>query len=165
MLEEYRIITHKGSIVDATFVDAPRLRNSREDNEKIKNGEVPEEWKKNPHKMAQKDTDARWVKKGDEKHYGFADSKMILDYAVIPANVHDSNEFEGSFNEQDEAAYADSAYVGKELLEHVRNEVCEKGYRYRAEESNPLTNCPVLEDGVVFAYSFDSVAFADSSDR
>ena len=37
-------------------------------------------------------------------------------------------------NEQDEAAYADSAYVGKELPEHVRNEVCEKGYR-----NKPLT--------------------------
>ena len=73
--------------------------------------------------MVQKDTDARWVKKGDEKHYGFkdhvkvdADSKLILDYVVTPANVHDSNEFEDFFNEQDEAAYADSAYVGKNCL-------------------------------------------------
>ncbi len=141
LLEERGIITHKGTIVDATFVDAPRQRNSREDNKKIKNGEVPEEWKKNPHKMAQKDTDARWVKKGEEKHYGFkdhvkvdADSKLILDYVVTPANVHDSNEFEDFFNEQDEAAYADSAYVGKKLPKHVRNEVCEKGYR-----NKPLT--------------------------
>ena len=101
LLEERGIITHKGTIVDATFVDAPRQRNSREDNKKIKNGEIPEDWEKNPHKMAQKDTDARWVKKGEEKHYGFkdhvkvdADSKMILDYAVTPANLHDSNEFE-----------------------------------------------------------------------
>lgn len=139
MLEERGIITHKGTIVDATFVDAPRQRNSRDENKKIKDGEIPEEWKKNPHKMAQKDTDARWVKKGDEKHYGFkdhvkvdADSKLILDYVVTPANVHDSNEFEDFFNEQDEAAYADSAYVGKKLPKHVRNEVCEKGYRNKS---------------------------------
>ena len=59
LLEERGIITHKGTIVDATFVDAPRQRNSRDENEKIKNGEIPEEWKKNPHKMAQKDVDAR----------------------------------------------------------------------------------------------------------
>ena len=141
MLEERGIITHKGTIVDATFVDAPRQRNSREDNKKIKNGEIPEDWEKNPHKMAQKDTDARWVKKGEEKHYGFkdhvkvdADSKLILDYVATPANVHDSNEFGDFFNEQDKVAYADSAYVGKELPEHVRNEVCEKGYR-----NKPLT--------------------------
>ena len=141
MLEERGIITHKGTIVDATFVDVPRQRNSREENEKIKNGEIPEEWKKNPHKMAQKDVDARWTKKRDETHYGYkdhvkvdADSKLILDYVTTPANVHDSNKFEDFFNEQDEAAYADSAYVGKKLPKHIRNEVCEKGYR-----NKPLT--------------------------
>ena len=141
MLEERGIITHKGTIVDATFVDAPRQRNSRDENEKIKNGEIPKEWKKNPHKMAQKDIDARWTKKRDETHYGYkdhvkmdADSKLILDYVVTPANVHDSNEFGDFFNEQDKVAYADSAYVGKELPEHVRNEVSEKGYR-----NKPLT--------------------------
>ena len=142
MLEKKGIITHKGTIVDATFVDAPLQRNSRDENKKIKEGEVPEEWKSEPHKMSQKDTDARWTKKGDEKHYGYkdhvkvdADSKLIVDYAVTPANVHDSKEFEDFFNEQDEAAYADSAYVGKKLPKHVRNEVCEKGYR-----NKPLTD-------------------------
>lgn len=141
MLEERGIITHKGTIVDATFVDAPRQRNSRDENKEIKNGEVPLEWGKDPHKRSQKDTDARWTKKGGEKHYGYkdhvkvdADSKLILDYAVTPANVHDSNEFENFFNEQDETAYADSAYVSKKLPEHVRNEICEKGYR-----NKPLT--------------------------
>ena len=140
-LEKRGIITHKGTIVDATVVDAPRQRNSRDEDEKIKNGEIPEEWKKNSHKMAQKDVDARWTKKRDETHYGYkdhakvdADSKLILDYVVTPANVHDSNEFEDFFSEQDEAAYADSAYVGKKLPKHIRNEVCEKGYR-----NKPLT--------------------------
>jgi IS5 family transposase len=139
MLEERGIVTHKGTIVDATFVDAPRQRNSRDENKQIKNGEIPNEWKGNPHKMAQKDVDARWTKKGDETHYGYkdhvkvdADSKLILDYAVTPANVHDSNEFEEFFNEEDEAGYADSAYVGKKLPKHVRNEVCEKGYRNKS---------------------------------
>ena len=141
MLEAQGIITHAGTIVDATFVDAPRQRNSRDENEQIKNSEIPEEWKKNPHKMSQKDTDARWTKKRDETHYGYkdhvkadADSKLILDYTVTPANVHDSNEFEEFFNDQDNAAYADSAYVGRNLPEHVKNEVCEKGYR-----NKPLT--------------------------
>ena len=44
-LEEEGLITHKGTIIDATFVDAPRQRNSRDENKKIKNGEIPEEWK------------------------------------------------------------------------------------------------------------------------
>ena len=147
MLEESGIITHKGTIVDATFVDAPRQRNSRDENEKIKNGEIPEDWKKNPHKMAQKDVDARWTKKRDETHYGYkdhvkmdADSKLILDYVATPANVHDSKEFVDFFNEQDKAAYADSAYVGKELPEHVRNEVCEKGYRNKPSTEEQKEN-------------------------
>ncbi len=141
MLLNRGIITHKGTIVDATFVDAPRQRNSRDENKLIKNGEIPEEWNKNPHKMAQKDTDARWTKKNDETHYGYkdhtkvdSDSKLITDYSVTPANVHDSNEFEEFFDETDEVAYADSAYAGKNLPEYIKNEVCEKGYRNR-----PLT--------------------------
>ena len=54
MLEDRGIITHKGTIVDATFVDAPRQRNSRDENKKIKNGEIPEEWEKTPYKKLRK---------------------------------------------------------------------------------------------------------------
>ena len=42
-LENKGLISHKGTIVDATFVDAPRQRNSRNENKKIKNGVIPEE--------------------------------------------------------------------------------------------------------------------------
>ena len=66
-----RLITHTGTIIDATFVDAPRQRNSREENKQIKSGEVPEEWIEQPHKLAQKDTNARWAKKNSETHYGY----------------------------------------------------------------------------------------------
>jgi hypothetical protein len=49
-------------LIDATFVEAPRQRNNRDDNATIKNGEVPEDWSEK--KKAHKDTDARWTKKG-----------------------------------------------------------------------------------------------------
>ncbi len=42
-LEKEGLISHKGTIVDATFVDAPRQRNRRNENKKIKNGVIPEE--------------------------------------------------------------------------------------------------------------------------
>ena len=62
-LEEKGIITHKGTIVDAAFVDAPRQRNSRKDNHAVKDGETLEEWladtPKAKHRLAQKDVDAR----------------------------------------------------------------------------------------------------------
>ena len=75
MLESEGLITHKGTIIDATFVDVPRQRNRRDENDKIKNGEIPEEWEKpeNAAKKAQKDTDARWAKKNNETHFGYKD--------------------------------------------------------------------------------------------
>ena len=61
------VMTKTGSLVEASFADVPRQRNTREENQTIKNGKVPEEWRANTpamkHKLAQKDTDARWAKK------------------------------------------------------------------------------------------------------
>ena len=148
-LEEAHLITKKGTIVDATFVDAPRQRNTREENKTIKEGDIPDEWKKdeNIHKLAQKDTDGRWTKKNEEVHYGYkdhvkadADSKLITGYLVTSANVHDSQALAGLIDETDEVLYADSAYNGKALLaalpETLKLNVLEKGTR----------NCPLTDE-------------------
>lgn len=147
-LENAHLITHSGSIVDATFVDAPRQRNTRDENVKIKAGKLPEEWKtpENAHKLAQKDTDARWTKKGNEVHYGYkdhvkvdAESKLITEYTVTPASVHDNHELLNLLNETDKVLYADSAYSGIPITEalpkNIANHIHEKGYR-----GNPLTD-------------------------
>lgn len=42
-LSEEGLIAHSGQIVDATFIQCPKQRNSREVNEKIKAGEPIEE--------------------------------------------------------------------------------------------------------------------------
>ena len=50
-----------GQMIDATFVEVPKQRNSREENAQIKAGQVPEAWDK-PEAQAkrrQKDTEAR----------------------------------------------------------------------------------------------------------
>lgn len=53
-----------GQIVDATLISAPRQRNSREEKAAIKAGKTAAEiWPDQPHKAAQKDTDARWTVK------------------------------------------------------------------------------------------------------
>lgn len=142
-LEAAGLITHTGTIVDATFVEAPRQHNRRDETEEIKKGNVPEEWKKpeNIHKLRQKDTDARWTRKGNHSYYGYkdhvkadADSKLITDYAVTPANVHDSQPMPGMINKTDKAVYADSAYWGKNvaeaLPEGVENHIHERGTKY-----------------------------------
>lgn len=136
-----RLITHTGTIIDATFVDAPRQRNSREENKQIKSGEVPEEWIEQPHKLAQKDTNARWAKKNSETHYGYknhakvdSESKLVTNYAVTAASVSDGDKFSEFIDKDDKAVYGDCAYASKEIPEHVQNCVCERGYRNR-----PLT--------------------------
>jgi len=100
LLESEGLIAKEGSIVDASFVDAPRQRNTREQNEKIKNGEIPEEFLKSKAKLAQKDCDARWVTKNKERHFGYknhvkadAKSKLITHYCTSEASLHDSQVF------------------------------------------------------------------------
>lgn len=108
MLLEKGIITNKGTIVDATFNDVPRRRAiTREENKSLKKGEVPDSLKKieNPetpeekahnHKVSQIDTDAMWVEKAKEQHFGYkgnvavdVESKIVTNVVVTPANVHD----------------------------------------------------------------------------
>ena len=62
---------NEGKIIDASFVEAPRQRNTREENEQIKSDNGKDLWNDKPHKKCHKDTDARWAKKRDEKHYGY----------------------------------------------------------------------------------------------
>jgi IS5 family transposase len=118
-LETKGMFARKGQMVDATFVEVARQRNSREDNATIKAGEVPEGWKEQPHKARQKDVDARWTKKNGERYYGYKNhvkvdsrSKLIEDFTVTDASVHDSNALEELIAEGDPTTYVDSAYTG-----------------------------------------------------
>lgn len=146
-LKDANLITHTGTIVDATFVEAPRQRNSKEEREEIKSGNVPEAWKKpeNIHKLHQKDVDATWTRKGNQTYYGYkdhvkadAESKLITDYAVTTASTHDSQPMPAMINETDKVVYADSAYWGQPVVEalppHVENQIHERGTK-----KNPLT--------------------------
>ena len=69
------LIAKGGQMIDATFVEVPKSRNSREDNATLKAGEIPESWKKDDaaaaHMRRQKDTEARWTKKNQETHFGY----------------------------------------------------------------------------------------------
>jgi IS5 family transposase len=139
------VVKREGSLVDATFVDVPKQRNSRDENKKIKNGEIPEDWQtpENINKLEQKDTDARWTKKGNETHFGYKDhvkvdekSKVIVEFSVTSANVHDVNEFEGIIDANDKEAWLDSAYASEEHVARIMEKypdiilhICEKGYR------------------------------------
>lgn len=149
-LEAQGIITREGSLIDATFVDVPRQRNTRDENEKIKGGKIPDGWENplNINKLAQKDIDARWTKKNEETHYGYKDhvkvdkdSKLIVEYIVTDAAVHDSQCIVDIVDGNDKEIYADSAYTGEELHKKIQEKnpgiklrIHEKGYR-----NKPLT--------------------------
>jgi IS5 family transposase len=75
-------------------VSAPKQHNSREDNETIKEGETPEDWKSKPAKNHQKDKDARWAKKHDRLYFGYKNHigvdrrhKFVRRYVVSDARV------------------------------------------------------------------------------
>ena len=53
------MLARQGQIIDATFVEVPRQRNSRQENAEIKAGATPEAWAEHPAKARQKDVDAR----------------------------------------------------------------------------------------------------------
>lgn len=133
-LEQAGMIKHEGTIVDASFVEVPKQRNKRDENKKIKAGEIPDQWSE--HKKSQKDTDARWTKKGNQQYFGYKNStavdqrtKLIKTFEVIPANTHDSQSFESVLTEKDRVVYADSAYVGQEIKYSVKVNIIDRAYR------------------------------------
>lgn len=142
-LESLGLIAHQGKIVDASFVEVPKQRNSAAENDQIKNGQEPESFTEKPAKRAQKDTDARWTKKDNKAYFGYknhikadATSKIIVKYEVTDASVHDSQALGTLLEDRDEgqALYADSAYTGENQEKAIKgkkmaNLVCKKAYR------------------------------------
>jgi len=145
-LHKQQMIVNKGKIVDASIVQIPRQRNTREENELIKEGEIPENW--SVKKKSHKDTDARWVTKNKRHYFGYKNhikvdskSKFVDAYTVTSACVHDSIGILPLLTRKDreQTLHADSAYTGENFEKALRkarmkNKIHEKGYR-----GKPLT--------------------------
>lgn len=132
VLERNGFAARKGQIIDASIVAAPRQRNSRDENEKIKNGEEIEGW--SDEKARQKDVDARWTQKNNVNHYGYKNHisvdvkhKFIRRFSVTDASVHDSQVFDELLDPENSSrdVWADSAYRSAERLQSL----AEQGYR------------------------------------
>jgi transposase, IS5 family len=146
LLVEHSLIVGKGSMIDATITEAPIQRNTREENAQIKNEQVPEQWKNNPHKCSQKDVDARWVKHNEKTYYGYKNhvkvdikSKLITRYVVTTASVHDSQVLDALLDEKDNGKplYADSAYSGEPAQEILdKHKVCSRVHRKASRGSS-----------------------------
>lgn len=134
-------------MIDASFVVAPKQRNTREENAKIKKGEGYELWNDNKHQKCHKDIDARWAKKRGENYYGYKNhimagkvSKLIDSYDVTDASVHDSQRSSSLVDEKCEGQHVwlDAGYVGTDAGFAQKGAIpviCEKGFR-----GHPLTD-------------------------
>lgn len=157
-LDSLGLSFNEGKIIDATFVETPRQRNTRDENKQIKEGNDSRLWqsedgdserekKRKTHKRSHKDIDARWTKKRGENHYGYKDhvkadkkTKLIEKCHTTDTSVHDSNVDAPLIDEKDKGQdlWLDAGYVGKEdVVEksgmiHI---ICEKGYK-----NHPLTD-------------------------
>jgi len=140
-LTQKGFITRKGQIVDASFVEVPRQRNRRPENEAIKRGEMPAGWGEDVKRLAHKDLDARWTQKNNQNYYGYKDhvvadleSKLIVRAEVTAASEHDSQALDALTCAGDPQTWADSAYTGpncQEILERkgIAAHICQKGTR------------------------------------
>ncbi len=146
-LDKDGIIVHKGKLIDASIVEVPVQRNSREDNAILREGDIHKDWEEN--KLRQKDTAARWTTKNGEDYFGYknhikADSKtkLITGYRATAANIHDSEVIEELLDKKEDGGqpvYADSAYRSQAIEEvcrkkNIESRIHEKGYR-----NHPLT--------------------------
>jgi len=123
-----------GQIVDASIVEAPKQLNSAEENEIIKAGGTPKDWK--PAKARQKDRDARWTKKNGHSFFGYKNHlsidrkhKLVRRYSVTGAERHDSQEIGPLINPTNSCVdvWADSAYRSQE----IESMLTKQGYRSR----------------------------------
>lgn len=138
----------KGSIVDASIVPVPRQRNSRDENQTIKDGCIPASFVQNPCKHRQKDTDARWTTRHGERFFGYKNHvnvdvkhKLIRTFAVSDAAMHDNRMLDRLLDEANtnKDVYADGAYHSEAIRERLE----QQGYRVRINRKGcrdaPLT--------------------------
>jgi IS5 family transposase len=138
----------EGQIIDASIVEVPRQRNNKDENGQIKNGETPQEWKKEPDKLKQKDVDARWVKKNGVNHYGYKNHinmdkkhKLIRKFEVTAASVHDSEVFEEILDKNNrKKIWADSAYRSGKKSSILKRRGYENLTHYKSKRNHPLTD-------------------------
>ena len=147
-LETKGYIARGGQLIDATIVPVPRQRNSRDENDQVKAGATPEDWKKKPAKNRQKDKDARWTKKHGHSFFGYknhvnadARHKLIRAYGVTDASVHDSQKLDDLLNKGNTCAevYGDSTYRSAETEWTLKARGFRSRIHKRGRRNRPLT--------------------------
>ena len=142
----YRLPT--GTLGEASVVQVPRQRNSWEETAAIKSGGVPTDWKDQPPKLGQKDTEARWFKTHGVSHFGYKShiavdqaTKVITKWEVSPAPVHDSQVFAVLLDAHPPKGHEVSAvraYRSGERISGLRKKGFTPRITYKARRGRPL---------------------------
>lgn len=145
-LESEGLVAQEGSIVDASFTEAPRQRNSREENQEIKEGRRPAGFEEGTAKGRQKDREARWTQKNGDSFFGYknhvkvdAKAKLILTGETTPAQVHDSQVFQKLVDSSDHRVLADSAYHSAENEAYLLECDAEEFLMRKSHRNHPLS--------------------------
>jgi len=146
-LDRAGFIARGGQIIDASIVNAPIQRNTREENAAIKADATPQDW--SDAKRAQKDVDARWTKKHGRAFYGYklhanTDRRwgFIRRHDVTAAQVHDSQRFETLLDPSNtrRRICADSAYANRERETRLREQGYVADIQHKGSASKPLSD-------------------------
>ena len=70
-LTQAGFMARKGQIIDLSFVEVPKQRNNKAENDQIKVGIIPGRFTDNDAVKSQKDYDARWSKKNNQSYYSY----------------------------------------------------------------------------------------------
>jgi len=172
-LEKLGIKVSTGVMVDASFVEVPRRRviseSELKDPDKLLENKsiqvtleeeedktyVSTEDDKTEHILRQTDFEARYTKKNGQTFFGYKDHaavdkdmKIILDFDVTSAEVHDSQVFLDFINANTSGVWADSAYLSEAIIDALRAKnpnisinICNRAYR-----NKPLTDEQKVEN-------------------
>ncbi|WP_342349627.1 IS5 family transposase [uncultured Nitrospira sp.] len=147
-LADHGLQPRGGQLIDASLVPVPKQRNSRNENATLKAGDCPTEWKGQPAKQRQKDTEARWTVKHGANHYGYKNHvnvdkqhKLIRQYTVTDAAVHDSQVLEKVLLPVTAGrnVWADSAYRSAEIEAQLKARRLQSKIHWKGYRQTPLT--------------------------
>lgn len=124
-LEENDLKLNRGTIVDATIIDAPRSTKN---------------------KKRQRDPDMKSVQKENQWYFGMKahigvdnQTKLIHSVVVTSANVHDSQVFGDLLHGDERRVYGDSAYTGQKSQIKASAKQAKDFTHKRGRRNHPLT--------------------------
>ena len=160
-----------GQIIDATIVAAPKQRNTEAEKKDIKAGHIPEDWKRNPAKLRQKDRDARWTVKyskakssedgakrvdlaipafGYKNHIGIDRAHgLIRTWTVTDASRHDGAQLEYLIDTRNTASdvWADTAYRSAKNEKHLADNGLRSQIHRKKPKAKPMPEAIARANG------------------